>query len=254
MQAIFRFYADLNAFLPYDRRGAAFVHTFEERASIKDMIESLGVPHTEVDLLLINGESAGFDVIVQDGDRVSVYPRFTALAIGDISRVRPGPAELRFVLDVHLGKLAAYLRLLGFDATLPDDHDDANLARISEAEHRILLTRDRGLLKRRQVTHGYCPRSTVPREQLIEVVRRFDLAGRVRPFTRCLHCNGALETVEKGAVADRLQPGTARYYQEFRRCRACGRIYWQGSHYDRLAAVVEEALNRGRAAPEESES
>ncbi len=242
MRATFRFYARLGDFLPYARRGVAFPHDFEARTTIKDMVESLGVPHTEVDLILVNGQSVGFEAIVQDGDRVSVYPAFTALDISGLTRVRPAPPDAyRFVLDVHLGKLATYLRLLGFDSLFPEDYDDANLARIAEEEGRIMLTRDRGLLKRSVVTYGYHPRSTDPRQQLIEVLRRYDLFDRIRPFHRCLRCNGLLVDVDKAAVADRLSPRTRDHYDAFRQCRSCGQVYWQGSHYERLRAFIADA-------------
>lgn len=244
--ATFRFYASLNDFLPLARRGRSFVHHFEARTSIKDMIESLGVPHTEVDLLLVNGESVDFDRIVQDGDRISVYPPFTTLDISSLTRVRPEPPpEPRFVLDVHLGKLAAYLRLLGFDALLPDDSDDANLARLAAEEDRILLTRDRGLLKRSSVRYGYCLRSTDSTRQLLEVMRRYRLVNLVQPFTRCLRCNGLLEPVDKASISDRLPPATNANYNEFRHCQSCGQIYWKGSHYARLEALIRRALARG---------
>src|SRR5690554_6793227 len=191
LRAEFRFYAILNDFLPLHRRGRPFVYTLEGRASVKDTIEALGVPHTEVDLILINGEPVGFNAIVEDGDRVSVYPPFTALDISPLPRMRPAsPDEPRFVLDQHLGRLAAYLRMLGFDTLYRNDYTDPELAAISAGEGRTLLTRDRGLLKRRVVTHGYCVRSTDPREQVAEVVRRFDLVHRIKPFRRCAHCNG----------------------------------------------------------------
>lgn len=238
-----RFYADLNNFLPYDRRGVAFTHHLEEAASSKDVVESLGIPHTEVGLLLRNGVSVGFDTLIQDGDRVSVYPFFTSLEVADLSQVQLPAPEPRFVLDIHLGKLATYLRLLGFDALFPENYDDANLARISAEEGRIMLSRDRGLLKRGNVTHGYHPRSTNPREQLIEVLKRYDLAEQTRPFTRCLRCNGPLVDVDKAAVADALEPGTLRYYDEFRRCTECGQVYWRGTHYQRLVEFVEAALH-----------
>jgi uncharacterized protein with PIN domain len=242
-RAMLRFYADLNAFLAQDQRQMTIRHAFTNRVSIKDMVESLGVPHTEVDLLLVNGRSVGFDYIVQHGDWISVYPRFTTLDVGGLSLVRPEKPEPRFVLDVHLGKLATYLRLLGFDALFPEDYDDANLARISEEEGRIMLTRDRGLLKRSNVTYGYCLRSTDSREQLVEVLRRYDLLDASCPFTRCLRCNGLLVTVEKEAIIEQLEPGTNRYYNEFRQCQSCGQIYWKGTHYDRLLSFVHEALN-----------
>lgn len=242
----FRFYAELNDFLPRARQQRGFVHHFEGRVSIKDMVESLGVPHTEIDLLLVNGEPVDFSYLVQDGDSVSVYPLFRSLDVGALSRVRPARLEEpRFVVDVHLGKLAGYLRMLGFDTVYPDDHDDAVLAQISSEERRILLTRDQGLLKRSLVTYGYWVRATDPRRQVVEVFRRFSLSGQVAPFERCVHCNGLLEPVRKGDILDRLKNGTRRYYDEFRRCRACKRIYWKGSHYERMQKFIDWLLHNG---------
>lgn len=242
-QSQFRFYAELNDFLPPDKKQRSFTHTFINRAAVKDMIEGLGVPHTEIDLILVNGESVDFSYVVQDGDRVAVYPVFEAVDITPLVRLRPQPLrEPRFVLDVHLGRLAGYLRLLGFDALYRNDYPDEELARISSQQERILLTRDRGLLKRREVTHGYCLRTTNPRRQLLEVLRRFDLAGTVEPFKRCMRCNGLLETVDKSEIRHRLPPKTAHYYDEFRRCRVCGQIYWQGSHYQRLKQFIDRVL------------
>lgn len=242
-QAVFRFYAELNDFLPPQQRQAAFAHTFQGRVSIKDMIESLGVPHPEVDLILANGASVDFAYLVQDGDQVSVYPVFEALDIGPVVRLRPHPLrEPRFVLDAHLGRLAAYLRLLGFDSLYRNDYEDAELARLSLEEGRILLTRDRGLLKRRTVTHGYCVRSTAPRQQVKEIIARFDLSGSAAPFRRCLSCNGLLEAVEKEAVAAALPPLARQYYEEFFRCTSCRRLYWRGSHYKALQRIIEEVL------------
>jgi len=238
-QATFRFYAELNDFLPPSRRQVPFVHRFNGRVSIKDMIESLGVPHTEVDLILANGESVDYRYLVQDGDWISVYPVFESFDITPLLRVRPRPLRRpRFVLDVHLGRLAGYLRLLGFDALYSPDCDDATLAALSRDERRTLLTRDRGLLKRRQVTHGYCVRTTNPREQVREVLRRFDLYRLVAPFSRCIRCNGVLEPVAKQSVENRLPPQVRAHHDDFRICAACGQVYWRGSHYERLQALV----------------
>lgn len=171
------------------------------------MIESLGVPHTEVDLILVDGEPVDFSYIVQNGDRISVYPVFEAVDITPLVRLRAHPLRVvRFVLDNHLGKLATYLRLLGFDALYRNDYNDEVLARLSVEERRILLTRDRGLLKRGGITHGYCVRGTDPEQQLLEVIRRFDLGSATRPFNRCLLCNSLLEPVSKEAVSHRLPP------------------------------------------------
>jgi uncharacterized protein len=241
--AFFRFYAELNDFLSPDRRQIESIHFFEGRVSIKDMIESLGVPHTEVDLILVKSESVDFSYIVQDGDRISVYPVFEAVDITPLVRVRPQPLrEVRFVLDNHLGKLATYLRLLGFDTLYRNDYNDEALAQISVEEERILLTRDRGLLKRGDITHGYCVRATDPERQLFEVIRRFDLGRATTPFNRCLVCNSFLESVSKEAISERLLPKVREYYDEFYICRACDHIYWKGSHYERMAQFLNRIL------------
>lgn len=251
--AFVRFYADLNSFLPYNQRQTDVAHRFLNRASVKDTVEALGVPHTEIDLLLVNGEPVDFEYAVQDGDRISVYPPFTTLDISGVSRVRPAPpAEPRFVLDIHLGKLTTYLRLLGFDALFPEDYDDANLARISAEEQRIMLTRDRGLLKRSNVTHGYCLRSTNSRQQLVEVLRRYNLGDSIQPFSRCLRCNGRLLPVAKNAIQHLLEPGTRDHYEDFRQCQACGQVYWEGAHFERLQAFVLDALYNGQALTDQS--
>ena len=241
--AHFRFYAELNDFLPADKRQRDFLHRFGLSPSIKDMIEALGVPHTEVDLILVNGRSVDFSYLVRDGDQISVYPVFESIDISPLVRVRPQPLrESRFVLDVHLGRLATYLRLLGFDTLYRNDYADAELARISSNEGRILLSRDRGLFKRSVVTHGYCLRTTNPRQQLVEVLRRFDLVDSIKPFRRCLRCNGLLQPVAKAATIDRLQPKTRQHYHEFCRCQNCDHIYWKGSHYERMQRFIARVL------------
>jgi uncharacterized protein len=240
----FRFYAELNDFLPPARQGVTFLHALDMPAAVKDLIEAFGVPHTEVDLILANGESVDFSYRVRDGDRISVYPVFETLNITPLLRVRPEPLRrIRFLLDTHLGRLAAYLRLMGFDALYQNDYPDEKLARISQAERRILLTRDRGLLKRSQVTHGYYVRATNPRQQLVEVFRRFDLHGASHPFTRCLRCNGLLRPVGREAVEHVLSPEIAAAYQEYAQCEACGQVFWPGSHHRRMKQLVDQVLD-----------
>lgn len=242
-QALFRFYAELNDFLPRERRQVAFAHPVTGRASIKDVIEALGVPHTEVDLILVGGVSVDFSYRVEDGDQVSVYPVFEALDIAPLVRLRPRPLrEPAFVLDTHLGKLAGHLRLLGFDTLYRNDNADDVLLRISVDEKRILLTRDRGLLKRRELTHGYCVRASEPRVQIREVLEHFDLRGAARPFTRCLSCNGQLAAAPREAVIHRVPPDVQAHQSEFQRCAGCGKVYWRGSHYEHLQRFVEYVL------------
>lgn len=244
-----RFYAELNDLLPADRRQVDFACDFSPGTTVKHLIESLGVPHTEVDLILVNGQPVDFSYQLQDGDRASVYPVFEALDIsqlGDISasaRLRPAPLrQPRFVLDAHLGRLAVYLRMFGFDCLYRNDYDDETLAAISSQAGRILLTRDRGLLKRRAVTHGCCVRQSAPRRQVVEVLRRFDLFSACRPFQRCLRCNQLLVEVDFEAVQDQLPPNARRYYSQFRQCPGCGQVYWQGSHHAHMQAFVDEVL------------
>jgi uncharacterized protein with PIN domain len=250
-RAQFRFYAELNDFLPRGDRGSVLDRNFDVSASVKDMIESFGVPHTEVDVVLVNGRSVDFSHRVQDGDRISVYPVFESLDVRDVVRVRPEPLrEPRFVLDAHLGALARRLRLLGFDCEYRNDFSDTELVDISATERRVLVTRDIGILKRSAVTHGYFVRATQARAQALEVVRRFDLVRAIDPFRRCLTCNELLSPVAKSDVADRLPPRTVRYYDEFRICSACEQVYWKGSHYERMLEFVADVQALGAQSPE----
>jgi len=245
--ARFRFYAELNDFLPPGRRGVEFAHEFHGGPSVKDVIESLGVPHTEVDLVLADGESVDFSWILREGARVSVYPVFESIDIAPLARVRPAPLrEVRFVLDVHLGRLARYLRMLGFDARWRNDERDEEIARVASAEHRIVLTRDAGLLKRRIVTHGYRVREADPRRQLAEVSHRLDLFGSIAPFRRCLCCNALLETVRKEDVAGELPPRVRERHDAFRRCPSCRRVYWAGTHHQRMERLIADLLADSR--------
>ncbi len=244
-QCSIRFYEELNDFLPPERRKVCFSHDFQRRASIKDMIEALGVPHTEIDLILVNGDSVDFSYIVRDGDRISVYPLFESFDIQPLVRVRLRPLRTsRFVLDVHLGKLARYLRLLGFDTLYRNDYDDAELAGLASLERRILLTRDRDLLKRAVVTHGYYVRATDPRRQVEEIMDRLNLYRAIRPFQRCTCCNGLLATVSKHQVWERLPPETRRYVDAFWECGQCGQLYWEGSHMPHIRQFIENLQAR----------
>ena len=233
--AEFRFYAELNDFFKPAQRQQTVPYRFNGHPGIKDPIEALGVPHTEVDLIVVNGASVGFDYRLRDGDRVAVYPKFESLDVSPIVKLRERPLRrVAFVVDVNLGRLARMLRLLGFDTLFSNAYADAEIVAISEAQGRIVLTRDRRLLHAKAVTHGYWVRSVWPRRQVDEVVRRFDLADQVRPFSRCADCNGRIEPVPKEQVADRLEPKTKKYYETFYRCPDCGKVYWEGSHIGKL--------------------
>ena len=219
----------LNDFLSGEKREVTSHVAFRGRQSIKHLVESLGVPHPEIGRVQINGQEGSLDTNTQDEDGVEVHPIQNGCTI-----------EPRFLLDGHLGRLAAYLRMLGFDCLYRNDYADQELAEILQREERILLTRDRRLLMRNAVVHGYCPRFLDSLTQLTEVIRRFDLRQRITPFHRCLRCNHPLETVPKAAVLDRLEPLTRLYFDEFRICPNCQQLYWKGSHYERMQEIVEK--------------
>jgi len=238
--ATFRFYEELNDFLPPERRRRSFSCPCARRATTKHMIEALGVPHTEVELVLLNGESVGFGALLREGDRVAVFPKFEALDVTPLLRVR-GQAlrSTRFVADAHLGGLARLLRMTGFD-TLYDNHfQDDEIERIAGAQERIVLTRDRELLKRRGVTHGCYVHALRPGQQLREIFDRLDLARSARPFTLCLNCNAPLRGIDKAQVAAALPPSVRERYQRFSTCDVCRGVFWEGSHWRRMRALVD---------------
>ena len=242
--ATIRFYEELNDFLPAHKRKRDITITIRQRNSIKDTIESMGVPHTEIDLILANQASVDFSYIIRDRDRISVYPVFESFDISSLNRLRPLPLrKIRFVLDAHLGKLAKYLRMLGFDTLYDNRCSDTELTNLASCGvKRILLTRDVGLLKHKQISHGYCVRSIRPRQQLVEIVERFDLKKLMMPFQRCVNCNGCLTLLEKPAARGRVP---ARIYQDLDKfviCNSCQQIYWQGSHYDRMTKFIQVLL------------
>jgi uncharacterized protein len=236
-----RFYGELNDFLPVARRQVSFGYSVHGPQSIKHLMEAIGVPHPEVTLILANGEPVGFAYQPQPGDRLALYPNFTGIEIRRLPALRPPtPDPIAFLGDNHLGKLVRLLRLLGFDTTYASDLDDELLAEQAHDENRVLLTRDRGLLKRKLVIWGYCLRSTDSTEQLRAVLRRFQLFARTAPWTRCLRCNGLLMAVDKTVVWDRLEPKTRLYYDDFRQCRSCEQVYWQGSHVAELTRLIAD--------------
>lgn len=232
-----RFHGELNDFLPRAARGALLTRRWQ-RAAIKDTIEAQGVPHPEVALILVGDVPQPFSYVVAPNDRIEVFPYGADLPAAPL--LPPPPA--RFVLDAHLGTLATRLRLLGFDTLYRNDYDDAELASIAGSTGRILLTRDIGLLKRSAVIYGRFVRNTATEQQVIEVLRHFDLWDAVQPFTRCTRCNGRLQAVAKAAIAHLLPPGTRQEHDRFRRCAQCGQIYWAGSHYARMCHFVARVL------------
>jgi uncharacterized protein len=228
-EAVVRLTQELRLFLrPANRAGVVTV-ACDGVSSLGHVVESLGVPLTEAGRLTVNGRQAtpGWRPRAGDVVEVSGVPRPQRLDLA------------RFVLDVHLGTVARRLRLVGVDAAYANDAVDDALVEQANAEHRVLLTQDRGLLRRRKLWLGAYVRGTRPDEQFADVLSRFD--PPLAPWTRCLACNGGLVPVSKAEVEAHLQPGTRRTYREFSRCGACGRVYWRGAHGPRLEAIVAAA-------------
>ncbi len=235
-----RFYGDLGRFLPQERRHRAFFHTVKGVPSVKDTLEALGVPHTEIDCIVIDRESVPFSHQIRGGENIKVYPDADGAGVEKVIRLKARPPAVpRFVLDAHLGKLTRHLRLLGFDALYRQDISDEQIVRLTRRTGRVVLTRDIGLLKNRVIRYGYFVRSVDPKKQIKEVVRRFCLSAKARPLRLCLECNGRIARVARSKVWERLPPLTKKYYQKFYVCRRCDRIYWQGAHYKQLLKIIE---------------
>jgi uncharacterized protein with PIN domain len=243
-QITFRVRGDLDYFLPPEQKTSNVIFSLGQepdgKVSVKHAVESLGIPHTEIDLITANGQMVDFDYVLMAGDLIDLHawnPK------PDQVNLRPPlPRPVRFVLDIHLGRLAVYLRLLGFDTLYRNDYDDATLAELSHQEQRVLLTRDRGLLKRRLVDFGCCVRENKPKQQLISLLHRYRLGDEIEPWRRCLRCNELLEPVDKAEILEQLEPKTQRYFDDFQRCKGCGQIYWRGSHYDHMQTLIDQII------------
>lgn len=237
----FRFYEELNDFLPQKRRREIFEHRLEGNPSVKDTIESFGVPHTEVDLIIVNGVSVNFNYKIQNGDFISVYPVFESMDISGLTHLREKPLRNpKFITDVQVGKLARYLRTLGFDTLYSNKFTEREIIKISNDEKRVILTRNIFLLKNGSVSRGFWIRSQEPYRQVIQVMHSMDLLNEIKLFSRCSECNGLLKDVPKSEIENRLLPNTKKYFDEFRQCTVCGRIYWKGSHYKKMLNFAED--------------
>ena len=241
--ARFGFHGGLEELLVRRYRSDLTSYRFRDNPGIKDAIEAMGIPHTEVDVILANGISVNFSYPLHDNDLIDVYPVFSDIPITNPLKLTPCPPDhVSFVLDVHLGKLARRMRLLGFDVCYRNDLDDAEIMKIADRDGRIILTRDLGILKHRKVMHGYLVRSDQIDCQLREVLKRYELYGQIHLWTRCMVCNGLIEKVAKAEVLDHLEPKTRLYYEDFHCCSSCGQLYWQGSHYLKISAWLNEFL------------
>lgn len=245
---LIRFYEELNDFIPERMRKRDVEFCFDQERSVKNLIESFGVPHTEVDLILANGVSVTFDYLVEDGDRFSIYPMFETLPVKDVTRLRPEPLRNpRFICDVHLGKLAKRLRLLGFDTIFESGTDDIKLIEISNNETRLLLTRDRQLLMHKTVTRGMFVHEKETDKQVTEILERLSLRDECRPFTRCMVCNGNLESVSFDdttfeLIRESIPAKVLEWCRDYATCLSCGKIYWRGSHYWKLKEWLDHII------------
>jgi uncharacterized protein len=234
-----KLYGDLDFFLRSGARGQSIERSLSEKTSVKDVIEACGVPHSEIDLILVNGQPVDFHYCIASTADIELYPAGEQSTQFKNKRLQVTTIT-KFVADGHLGRLVRDLRLLGFDVAYDPRAEDRQLLRVMERENRALLTRDRRLLMHAVVKTGYCLRSQDADEQTVEVIRRFNLFGSIAPFTRCLRCNALLQKVSKAEVIERLEPLTKLYYEQFRRCTGCGQIYWSGSHFSKLQKRLEQ--------------
>jgi hypothetical protein len=232
-------YGDLDFFCGSRTRGGKVERDLSEKTSVKDVIESCGIPHTEVDLILVNGKAVDFAYAVTGDAEIELFPPGIQSSNFREKRLQ-AHTIIEFVADGHLGKLVRDLRLLGIDVAYDPVAEDRQLVEIASRNHRALLTRDRRLLMHAAVQHGYYLRSQNPLEQTVEVLRRFDLGSILSPFSRCLRCNALLEPAEKEKVIGQLEPLTKIYYNEFRRCSGCAQVYWSGSHFTKLQKRLEQ--------------
>ena len=212
----FRFYEELNDFLPTHRRKTTFEAEFRGKRSIKDMIEALGVPHTEIDLILVNGKSVDFNYILKNGDRASVYPVFESFNITDVTLLRKIPLRRhKFIADTNLGNIVKYMRVLGFDIYYDSLLSNREIIEISKRENRVILTKSRKLLKFKDVTHGIFIRPGTTTEQIRRIIDYLDIKDNIKPFSRCLRCNTLLKSVLKEKILDRIPPKTKEFCDEY---------------------------------------
>ena len=241
----FRFYEELNDFLPKHRRKTDFEAKFKGKRSIKDMIEALGVPHTEIDLILVNGNSVDFNYILQDEDRVSVYPVFESLNITNVTQLRKIPLRRnKFIADINLGDIVKYMRVLGLDLYYDPLLSTREIIEISKRENRVILTKSRKLLKLKDVTHGIFIRPGTTTEQIRQIIDRLDIKDNIKPFSRCLRCNTLLNIVLKEKILDRIPPKTKEFCDEYVQCQSCDKIYWKGTHFMNMKKVVRQILDQ----------
>lgn len=223
-------------------RNKTIIYPLSRRASIKDILESLGIPHTEVGKIILDKKEQRFEKIAENGEHYEIHPLSPALPPTEGTILRPEPFKscCRFLVDINVGRLAGLLRMAGFDAENANKESTTRaIAKKAVAEDRILLTRNKDLLKHRELVYARLVRNQDPDLQLREVISLYSLENLLQPFTRCISCNGLLADVKKEAIVDRLLPLTKKFFNRFRICSDCHKIYWQGSHHDRMTKKLE---------------
>lgn len=239
--ASFYFHDSLQDFLLPVKRDTVISYTFDDTPAIKHAIETIGIPHPEVDIILVNAKPVDFFYLLEHNDIIEVFSSFDKEKFPrEWSLTPPHVIPEKFILDVHLGKLARKLRLFGFDTLYENNYSDGAIVEISEKEERIILTRDKNLLKHKLVKWGYWLRSQYAEEQLTEVIHRIKPRAQFKFFERCVECNCKIEKIGKAEIINRLQPKTILYYNDFLQCPCCKRIYWKGSHYKQMQELIKK--------------
>jgi len=242
-KATFCFFNELNDFISKRKKRSLIPYRFEGNPTVKNVIESIGIPHTEIDIILVNNESVKFSYHLKNRDLIFVYPFSNYLNFSNVIHLIENPLDKpKYIVDVHLGKLAKYLRMLGYDTLYKNSYKDIEIIKIARNEKRIVLTRDLGILKNKDVILGYWLRSQNPKDQLIEVITRFNLISSIQPFHRCINCNGIIKKTDKGSVIDNLNSETIKYSDEFYQCESCKNIYWKGTHYYKMKKFIDDLL------------
>jgi uncharacterized protein len=239
IQVSVRWYGELNDNLPAEQQYIIFNHHLESRIAVGEFASQCGIPIDLIDLVLVNGISVDSRYLLKNNDRAAFFPVFESFDIAGVTKVREHPLrEPKFILDVHLGKLASHLRMLGFDTLYRNDYTYDILCRISLQENRTLLSRNSSILEAGSLTHAYLIRNTNPRFQLLEVLDRFQLFSLAAPFSRCIECNSILQTIDMKDILLRIPAKVKEWCTEYRWCRACDRIYWKGSHYLKMKEFI----------------
>lgn len=236
-----RCFAELNDYLPNHQRYNTFSLSVSQPCSVQHLVDLINIPSVNIDLVLVNGQSVTLEYVLQENDLVSIYPIFETFDISNITKVRKTPLRSpKFVLDVHLGKLAHLLRMLGFDAAYKNNFTDNMLIDISTKEKRILLSKDKTLINTNTLSHAYLIKNKEPRLQLLEILDKLDLYTLINPFTRCIECNSLLQKVDKKIIFARIPEAVRNWCNEYYICLSCNRIYWKGSHYKHMNSYIEE--------------